>query len=58
VPTKLVFGTRDPVLTARAAKDAAGQADSMELELVTDAGHFVVDEKPELVADRLLASLA
>jgi pimeloyl-ACP methyl ester carboxylesterase len=55
VPTKLVFGTRDPVLTARAAKDAAGQADSMELELVTDAGHFIVDEKPELVADRLLA---
>jgi pimeloyl-ACP methyl ester carboxylesterase len=55
VPTRLVFGTRDPVLTARAAKDAGAQADSMELELVTDAGHFVVDEKPELVADRLLA---
>jgi pimeloyl-ACP methyl ester carboxylesterase len=29
----------------------------MELELVPDAGHFVVDEKPELVADRLLALL-
>jgi pimeloyl-ACP methyl ester carboxylesterase len=55
VPTKLVFGARDPVLTTRAAKDAAAQADSMELELVPDAGHFVVDEKPELVADRLLA---
>jgi pimeloyl-ACP methyl ester carboxylesterase len=55
VPTRLVFGVRDPVLTTRAAKDAAAQADSMELELVTDAGHFVVDEKPELVADRLLA---
>jgi pimeloyl-ACP methyl ester carboxylesterase len=57
VPTRLVFGTRDPVLTTRAAKDAAAQADTMELELVPDAGHFVVDEKPELVADRLLGLL-
>jgi pimeloyl-ACP methyl ester carboxylesterase len=57
VPTKLVFGVRDPVLTARAAKDAAAQTDSLELELVPDAGHFVVDEKPELVADRVLGLL-
>ena len=55
VPTRLVFGTRDPVLTVRAARDAAAQTDQLELELVDDAGHFVVDEKPELVADRLLA---
>jgi pimeloyl-ACP methyl ester carboxylesterase len=55
VPTKLVFGVRDPVLTTRAAKDAAAQGNSIELELVPDAGHFVVDMKPELVADRLLA---
>jgi pimeloyl-ACP methyl ester carboxylesterase len=58
VPTKLVFGTRDPVLTTRAVTDAAAQSDSIELELVADAGHFVVDMKPELVADRLLALLA
>jgi pimeloyl-ACP methyl ester carboxylesterase len=55
VPTRLVFGTRDPVLTARAARDAAAQTNQLELELIDDAGHFVVDEKPELVADRLLA---
>ena len=57
VPSRLVFGTRDPVLTARAARDAAAQTDRLDLELVPDAGHFVVDEKPELVADRLLAML-
>jgi pimeloyl-ACP methyl ester carboxylesterase len=57
VPTKLVFGVRDPVMTARAAADAAAQSDGLELELVADAGHFVVDEKPELVADRLLGFL-
>jgi pimeloyl-ACP methyl ester carboxylesterase len=55
VPSRLVFGTRDPVLTARAAEDAAAQTELLELELVPDAGHFVVDEKPELVADRLLS---
>ena len=57
VPSKLVFGARDPVLTTRAAKEAAAQSDSLDLELVPDAGHFVVDERPELVADRLLGLL-
>jgi pimeloyl-ACP methyl ester carboxylesterase len=58
LPAKLLFGTGDIVLTARAARDAASQTDSLELELVADAGHFVVDEKPELVADRVLSLLA
>jgi pimeloyl-ACP methyl ester carboxylesterase len=57
VPSKLVFGVRDPVLTARAATAAAAQSDSLDLELVPDAGHFVVDQRPELVADRLLGLL-
>jgi pimeloyl-ACP methyl ester carboxylesterase len=54
----MVFGQRDVVMTTRAVEDAAAQSDRIELELVADATHFVVDEKPELVADRLLASLA
>jgi pimeloyl-ACP methyl ester carboxylesterase len=58
VPTKLLFGTGDVVLTTRAVRDAAAQTEMLELELVAGATHFVVDEKPELVADRLLASLA
>jgi pimeloyl-ACP methyl ester carboxylesterase len=58
VPTRLVFGQRDVVITTRAIEDAASQSDMVELEHVPDATHFVVDEKPELVADRLLASLA
>ena len=57
VPSKLVFGVRDPVLTTRAATAAAAQSDSLDLELVPDAGHFVVDQRPELVADRLLGLL-
>ena len=58
VPTRLVFGQRDVVLTTRGIEDAAGQSDQIELELVPDATHFVVDEKPELVSERLLALLA
>jgi pimeloyl-ACP methyl ester carboxylesterase len=57
VPAKLLFGVDDPVMTVRAITDAAAQADSLELELVPDTSHFIVDERPELVADRLLASL-
>ena len=57
VPTRLVFGQGDAVITTRAVEDAAAQTDMVELELVADASHFVVDEKPELVADRLLRLL-
>jgi pimeloyl-ACP methyl ester carboxylesterase len=57
VPSRLVFGTGDVVITARAAADTAAQADSLELELVAGAGHFIVDERPELVADRVLKLL-
>jgi pimeloyl-ACP methyl ester carboxylesterase len=58
VPTRLVFGQRDVVITTRAVEDAAAQSEQIELELVADATHFVVDEKPELVADRLLGLLS
>jgi pimeloyl-ACP methyl ester carboxylesterase len=57
VPSKLLFGTRDVVITSRAAVDAAAQTDRLELELVGDVGHFIVDEQPELVAESLLKLL-
>jgi pimeloyl-ACP methyl ester carboxylesterase len=57
VPTRYLFGQRDVVITTRAVRDAAAQSSSVELELVADATHFIVDEKPELVADRLLRLL-
>jgi pimeloyl-ACP methyl ester carboxylesterase len=57
-PTTLVFGQRDQILTTRAVEDVAAQSENIELELVADADHFVVDEKPELVADRVLRLLS
>jgi len=54
VPTLLLVGERDRVIPTRAVREQAARADALELELVPEAGHFIVDEKPELVADRTL----
>jgi pimeloyl-ACP methyl ester carboxylesterase len=54
VPTLLLVGERDAAISTRAAREHAARADAFELELVSEAGHFIVDEKPGLVADRTL----
>ena len=55
-PTVLLFGKRDRAINYRIV-DAplARHADDMAVEFVTDAGHFIVDERPDLVSDRALA---
>jgi pimeloyl-ACP methyl ester carboxylesterase len=58
VPTLLIAGQRDPVLPTHTLRAHADHMDALELELVPDAGHFVVDEKPDLVADRMLRFFA
>ena len=58
VPTLLLFGKRDAAIPTRAVREQAARADALELELVPEAGHFIVDEKPELVTDRTLRFLA
>jgi pimeloyl-ACP methyl ester carboxylesterase len=52
VPTKLLFGTGDQALNHKILAGVEGQAEAMEVERVEDCGHFIVDERPELVADR------
>jgi pimeloyl-ACP methyl ester carboxylesterase len=54
VPTLLIVGERDPAIPARVAREQAARSEAVELEIVPDAGHFVVDERPDLVADRIL----
>jgi pimeloyl-ACP methyl ester carboxylesterase len=54
VATLLLVGERDAVMPTRAVRGQAARADALELEVVPEAGHFIVDEKPELVADRAL----
>ena len=55
VPTHLVLGTGDPVLTERRLAGYEQHADSMTAEIVADCGHFIADERPELVLDRARA---
>jgi pimeloyl-ACP methyl ester carboxylesterase len=52
VPTRLVFGTGDAVLRPALLEGYEEHADEMDVELVPDCGHFIADERPELVADR------
>jgi pimeloyl-ACP methyl ester carboxylesterase len=58
VPTLMLFGERDLYITTRALPGFESNADEMELELIPDSGHFLVDEKPDLVARRALAFLS
>jgi pimeloyl-ACP methyl ester carboxylesterase len=51
-PTLLLFGTRDHVLNHRLLPGYERHAPNMRLELVPDVGHFIVDERPELVLTR------
>ena len=58
VPTLLLFGTADRYVSSRLMPGFESHADDMELELVEGSGHFIVNEKPELVARRALAFLS
>jgi len=52
VPTRLVFGADDFALRPEVLVGSERQADDMRLELVPGCGHFIADERPELVAER------
>jgi pimeloyl-ACP methyl ester carboxylesterase len=55
VPTRLLFGTDDfAITTAFLRGDTKEFADDFEIELVPDTGHFIADERPELVTRKAL----
>jgi pimeloyl-ACP methyl ester carboxylesterase len=51
-PTLLLFGTEDHVQNHRLLQGFERNAPNMRVELVPDCGHFIVDERPELVLTR------
>jgi pimeloyl-ACP methyl ester carboxylesterase len=51
-PTLLLFGARDRYISTRLLPGYEPYAPDMRLELVPDSGHFIVDEKPDLVIER------
>jgi pimeloyl-ACP methyl ester carboxylesterase len=55
VPTKMLHGSADPVVTREMVERARGHADELEIEYVDGVSHFIVDEAPALVTERLLS---
>jgi pimeloyl-ACP methyl ester carboxylesterase len=54
VPTVLMFGDSDQVITERRLAGFEEHADDMRLETVADAAHFLPDEQPAVVAEQAL----
>ena len=52
VPTRLLVGLDDPVIRPSMLAGQAAHADDLEIELVEGCGHFVAEERPDLVAER------
>jgi pimeloyl-ACP methyl ester carboxylesterase len=57
VPTLLLFGERDFAISRRQVARAPRPGDELTIEFVPDSGHFIAEEKPELVVERALEFL-
>ena len=51
-PTHFLFGTNDLAIPQRLLEGIERHCDDIVVELVPDSGHFIAEEKPELVAER------
>lgn len=52
VPTHFLFGARDGALSPIVLNGIERHCDDIAVEIVPDSGHFIPEEKPELVAER------
>ena len=52
VPTRILAGEADPVIRADILAGFEPYADDMSVEEVAGCGHFIAEEKPELVIER------
>jgi len=57
-PILVLHGADDPVLPVKTVSDLPQHADDARVEPVEDVTHFIVDEAPELVAERAAAFFA
>ncbi len=55
VPVRWLHGTADPVLTPTLLRGYAERCTDFRLELVEGVGHWIAEERPALVLDRLRA---
>ena len=52
VPTRMLFGTDDAAIHTDLLAGYEPHVDDMEIELVPGCGHFIADERTDLVAER------
>ena len=57
VPVRWLHGTGDPVLTPDLLDGYADRISDFKVELVDGSGHWIVEQRPDLVLDRLRALL-
>jgi pimeloyl-ACP methyl ester carboxylesterase len=55
VPTRLLSGEHDPAIPPVLLEGAEQYGDDLAVEILPGCGHFVPEERPELVAERALA---
>jgi pimeloyl-ACP methyl ester carboxylesterase len=55
VPTRAVFGLRDFAVHRDLASEKTARCVDYTLELVPNVGHFISDERPDIVRDRLIS---
>ena len=58
VPTRMLFGADDAAIHPDLLAGCEEHAEEMQIELVPGCGHFIADERPELVAERARAFFA
>ncbi len=52
MPTRILAGEADPVITADILAGYEPYADDMSVEILAGCGHFVAEEKPDVVIER------
>ncbi len=58
VPTRAVFGDKDFAVHPDLAAAESANADDYTLELIPGVGHFIEDERPDIVRERLISLAA
>jgi pimeloyl-ACP methyl ester carboxylesterase len=58
VPVRWLTGTEDPVITPDLTDGYAERISDFEVELADGVGHWIVEQRPELVLDRVRAFLS
>ncbi|OBK37716.1 epoxide hydrolase [Mycobacterium sp. 1165196.3] len=53
VPVRLLRGAKDPVITSTLLRGYNSRMSDLEVETIQDVGHWIVEERPELVLQRL-----